>query len=69
MLLEYDFYVATCPFFLQILTSAQAVFTTAMVQLHVPTLLDPTTVHVTILIQAMEKLAIWHQVSGQCFQL
>ena len=44
--------------------SASAVYTIATVQLRVQTLLDPSVVHVTILILEMEKhVGIPHQVN------
>ena len=49
--------------FLQILTSAPAVPTTATVHLlHVQTQWDPLVVHVTVLPAEMAELAIYHQV-------
>ena len=47
----------------QMSMSVPVVYTLPTVQLHVPTILDPTHVPVTILLQEMEKLATWHQVS------
>ena len=43
-----------------------AVYTLAIVQPHVSTLLDPAHVPVTILLQEMEKLATKHRVSSFC---
>ena len=49
--------------FLQILTSAPAVPTTATVHLlHVQTQRDPLAVHVTVLTSEMAEVAIYHQV-------
>ena len=49
--------------FLQILTSAPAVPTTATVHLlHVQTQRDPLVVHVTVLTSEMAEVAIYHQV-------
>ena len=46
--------------------SASAVYTTATVQPRVQTLLDPSTVLVTILLPEMEKRAISWQVNVSC---
>ena len=53
----------------QMSMSVPVVYTLATVQLHVPTILDPTHVPVTILLQEMEKLATWHQVSWLPFSM